>query len=121
MTWVKFQLKWRPDSVPSEINEKLGRAKAAGFKVLVSVTGDPYPSSIDYAAFVRFMDGLAKLSPAPDAIEVWNEMNIDFEWPPGEINPATYTEQMLAPFLSGDQSGQSEHHGHQRRAGPDRL
>ena len=97
MTWVKFQLKWRSDSQPSEINEKLQRAKAAGFNVLVSVTGDPYPESIDYAAFVQFMGGLAALSPAPDAIEVWNEMNIDFEWPVGSIDPALYTEQMLKP------------------------
>jgi len=97
MTWVKFQLKWRADSQPSEISERLGRAKAAGFNVLVSVTGDPYPTSIDYAAFTQFMGGLASLSPAPDAIEVWNEMNIDFEWPAGQIDPALYTEQMLAP------------------------
>ncbi|MFT5194490.1 MAG: hypothetical protein ACI9EW_001946 [Cellvibrionaceae bacterium] len=97
MTWVKFQLKWRSDSVPSEINEKLGRAKAAGFKVLVSVTGDPYPTSIDYPAFQTFMAGLGALSPAPDAIEVWNEMNIDFEWPVGQIDPAIYVEQMLKP------------------------
>jgi hypothetical protein len=39
----------------------------------------------------------AALQPAPDAIEVWNEMNIDFEWPAGEIDPATYVTAMLAP------------------------
>ncbi|MEM8856803.1 MAG: CAP domain-containing protein [Chloroflexota bacterium] len=97
MKWVKFQLKWRSDSVPSEINEKLGRAKAAGFKVLVSVTGDPYPTSIDFAAFEQFMGGMAALDPAPDAIEVWNEMNIDFEWPAGSIDPAQYVNRMLIP------------------------
>jgi hypothetical protein len=33
----------------------------------------------------------------PDAIEVWNEENIDFEWPAGQIDPAAYVNNMLAP------------------------
>ena len=97
MKWLKFQLKWRPDSVPTELVERIRLAKAAGFKVLVSVTGDPYPSEIDFAAFVAFMEGVARLPQPPDAIEVWNEMNIDYEWPPGQIDPAQYVEQMLKP------------------------
>ena len=56
---------------------------------LISVTGDPYPESINFEAFNQFMSGLAALDPAPDAIEVWNEMNIDFEWPAGTINPGS--------------------------------
>ena len=43
------------------------------------------------------MRGLAALDPPPDAIEVWNEMNIDFEWPVGLINPELYVEKMLKP------------------------
>ncbi|KXK13770.1 MAG: hypothetical protein UZ15_CFX003003243, partial [Chloroflexi bacterium OLB15] len=43
-----------------------------------------------YAAFVG---GVA--AQGADAIEVWNEMNIDREWPSGSINPALYT-QLLA-------------------------
>src|SRR5512135_3107773 len=30
-----------------------------------------------------------------DAIEVWNELNIDREWPTGQVNGASYT-QLLA-------------------------
>lgn len=97
MTWVKFQLKWRPDSQPEEITARLTQAKALGFNVLVSVTGDAYPTEIDYEAFTEFMSGLAALDTAPDAIEVWNEMNIDFEWPAGSIDPALYVEKMLQP------------------------
>jgi hypothetical protein len=33
----------------------------------------------------------------PDAIEVWNEQNIDFEWPAGQIDPTSYVNNMLAP------------------------
>ena len=34
---------------------------------------------------------------APDAIEVWNEQNIDFEWPAGQISPSSYVNNILAP------------------------
>src|SRR5207253_6635129 len=39
----------------------------------------------NYAAYVG---GLA--AQGADAIEIWNEMNIDREWKTGAINPATY-------------------------------
>ena len=97
MTWMKFQQKWRPDSKPEELLGRIQQAKALGFKVMVALTGDPYPESIDSQAFTEFLRGVAALDPPPDAIEVWNEMNIDFEWPAGEIDPAQYVNEMLAP------------------------
>ena len=97
MGWVKIQIKWRPDSKATELVERISLARAYGFKVLVSVTGDPYPTEIDFDAFVRFMQNIAQLQQPPDAIEVWNEMNIDFEWPPGQIDPAQYVDRMLRP------------------------
>jgi hypothetical protein len=30
-------------------------------------------------------------------MEIWNEMNIDFEWPAGQISPNSYVNNMLAP------------------------
>ncbi|MCB0037508.1 MAG: hypothetical protein KDE51_25930, partial [Anaerolineales bacterium] len=97
MRWVKFQQKWRADSRPEELVQRINLARAHGFKVLVSLPGDPYPDSINYAAYTNFLRGVAALETPPDAIEVWNEMNIDFEWPVGEINPTLYVEQMLKP------------------------
>lgn len=97
MGWLKFQQKWRPDSQPEELAARIQQARAAGFKVVVSLTGDPYPAVIDFDAFVTFVAGVAALDPPPNAIEIWNEMNIDFEWPPGQIDPAQYVEQMLKP------------------------
>jgi hypothetical protein len=32
-----------------------------------------------------------------DAIEIWNEQNLDREWPVGQIDPASYVGNMLAP------------------------
>ncbi|KAA3665117.1 MAG: CAP domain-containing protein, partial [Chloroflexi bacterium] len=97
MSWVKIQQKWRPDSNPNELVERIELAHAFGFKVLLSLTGDPYPNTIDFDAYVAFLQGVAALDPPPDAIEVWNEMNIDFEWPAGEISPQQYVDGMLKP------------------------
>lgn len=95
MTWVKFQHKWGPGDNPDGVAGRIQQAHANGFKVLLSIPGHPYPSSIDFAAYVDFLGGVAAYG--PDAIEIWNEQNIDFEWPAGQINAATYVNQMLAP------------------------
>jgi hypothetical protein len=95
MTWVKFQHKWGPGDGPEAVAGRIQQAKANGFKILLSIPGHPYPSSIDFAGYVDFLGGVAALG--PDAIEIWNEQNIDFEWPAGQISAATYVNQMLAP------------------------
>jgi hypothetical protein len=46
-----------------------------------------------YEEYARFVGEVAALG--PDAIEVWNEQNIDREWANGNIDPARYT-QLLA-------------------------
>ncbi len=85
MKWVKFQLQVGQDG-SALINE----AHGAGFKILFSVIGDKSqvmnPGYQDtYASYVA---GLARAG--ADAIEIWNEMNIDREWPAGQINGANY-------------------------------
>ena len=37
-------------------------------------------------------------SQGPDAIEVWNEPNIDREWPTGQVNGASYTRLLAAGY-----------------------
>ncbi len=98
MAWVKFQHKWAPGDSADVVAPLIQDAHNNGFKVLISVAGKqtyPSPNSIDFAAFTQFMGALA--AQGPDAIEVWNEQNIDFEWPAGQIDPATYVNSMLAP------------------------
>lgn len=98
MTWVKFQHKWSPGDDPNIVAGRINDAHSQGLKVLLSITGAqtyPPPGGIDFNSFVDFLGGVAALG--PDAIEVWNEMNIDFEWPAGEISPASYVNNMLAP------------------------
>jgi uncharacterized protein YraI len=95
MTWVKFQFKWSPGSDPNSVAGLINLGHANGFRVLISAPGPSYPSSIDYAGYVAFLRGVAALG--ADAIEVWNEMNLDREWPRGQISPASYVTNMLAP------------------------
>jgi LysM repeat protein len=103
MTWVKFQHKWAPGDNPSDLAGLVDQGHSNGLKVLISVTGKniyPQANSIDFGAFTEFMRGLASLPNPPDAIEVWNEMNIDFEWPAGQISPTSYVSNMLTPTFN---------------------
>lgn len=102
MTWVKFQHKWGCDDNPADLAGRIGQAQANGFKVLLSIPGSPYPSSIDFQCYVNFLGGVA--AQGPNAIEVWNEMNIDFEWPAGQIDPTSYVNNMLAPAYNAIKS-----------------
>ncbi|MBC8098470.1 MAG: hypothetical protein H7Y11_03430 [Armatimonadetes bacterium] len=49
-----------------------------------------------YQDFARFLGDVAALG--PDAIEVWNEPNIDREWPAGQISGANYTQMLTAAY-----------------------
>ena len=102
MTWVKFQHKWGCGNNPGDVAGRIQQAQANGFKVLLAIPGSPYPSSIDFECYVEFLRGVAALG--PDGIEVWNEMNIDFEWPAGQIDPTSYVNNMLAPAYNAIKS-----------------
>jgi len=96
MSWVKFQVKWHPGMTGGDVAARVQQGHSAGFKVLLSITGgSEYPSSIDYGGYVEFLRQVAQQG--PDAIEVWNEQNIDREWPAGQISATTYVQRILAP------------------------
>lgn len=98
MTWIKYQYKWPSGDTLANLQSIIEAAHNEGFKILVTITGDtPYPAanSINYSSYVDFVKQVAALG--PDAVEIWNEMNIDFEWPVGQISPSTYVTNMLAP------------------------
>jgi hypothetical protein len=94
MTWIKLQVTWT-ETYSSTVGAKVNAFHRAGFKVLLSITGDPYPDDIDYGAYVAYLGRVAGYQ--PDAIEVWNEMNLATEWPAGRISPSGYVRYMLAP------------------------
>ena len=70
----------------------------AGFKVLLSVIGDK-SRVMDPAYRAEYAGWVAGLAAAgADAIEVWNEPNIDHEWPEGQISAAAYTQLLQAAY-----------------------
>ena len=102
MTWTKMQLDWSPGMDPSAAAGMIAAAHANGFKILLGITGGTYPQSIDFGSYVSFVRGVA--SYGPDGIEIWNEMNLDREWPTGQISPASYVQFMLAPAYNAIKS-----------------
>jgi hypothetical protein len=92
MRWVKIQA--GDGTVPTAFIQE---AHGLGLKVLISAIDKPnIPRAMDPAFQDSFATYLANIAKAgADAIEVWNEPNIEREWPAGQINGANYT-QMLA-------------------------
>jgi hypothetical protein len=90
MKWAKRQLSVGMDGTPF-----ITEAHGAGYKVLYSVIGDK--NQVMNASYQdTYANYVASLATAgADAIEIWNEMNIDREWPAGQVNGANYV-----PLLS---------------------
>jgi hypothetical protein len=99
MNWVKHQTRWGPGDSPAGEAGRIADAHNKGFKVLLSVLGSPAASNpANFPAYATFVGELAKLG--PDAIEVWNEENIDREWQNGAINPTTYTDLLKQAYVA---------------------
>jgi LysM repeat protein len=100
MRWAKAQIRYNLGDPPSVALGAINTARGQGFKILLSIVGNPAqlaanPSAY-YSQFASFLGGVAALG--PDAIEVWNEQNIDREWPAGQINGAAYTQMLQQAF-----------------------
>jgi hypothetical protein len=99
MRWVKHQLRYGLGNDPGVAAGLIQSAHAAGFKVLLGIVGTPsemgnFDSYIQ--SYAQFVGGVATLG--ADAIEVWNEPNIDREWPAASINGGNYTRLLAAAF-----------------------
>ena len=96
MTWVKKQ-------VTHGISDGagiIGAAHPQGFKVLLGALGskdrlrDNFDGYVnEFAQYVGFL-----ASQGADAIEVWNEPNIDREWPLGQVNGGRYVQLLAAAY-----------------------
>ena len=96
MTWVKKQVQYGI----SDGKDLIEKAHAEGFKVMLGAKGDKNQLGADMdsyiANFAEYVAYLAELG--ADAIEVWNEPNIDREWPNGSISGASYTRMLKAAY-----------------------
>lgn len=100
MTWMKVQLRYHIGSNPGIAAQAINDAHARGFKILLGIVGDPGELAAGGAAYVRdfanFLGGVAALG--PDAIEVWNEPNLDREWPRGQISGTAYADMLRQAY-----------------------
>ena len=97
MTWVKMQLTFSQGSSTADAQNILNYGREHDFKVLLSIKGNMSQLAANpttfYSQYATFVAAVARLG--PDAIEIWNEPNIDREWPAGLISGTNYT-QLLA-------------------------
>ena len=102
MTWVKFQVRYGGGTDASGEAGRIQQAHNSGLRILLSVIGDhhqlrnnPQQFYRDYAAFLGSL-----ASHGADGIEVWNEQNIEREWPNGFISGSNYTEMLRAAYAA---------------------
>jgi hypothetical protein len=100
MTWLKMQISYVRGGSTADAQNVINHARNHGFKVLLSIKGlkselNANPAQY-YLDFAGFLGAVAALN--PDAIEVWNEPNIDAEWPAGKIDGTNYTEMLKKAY-----------------------
>jgi LysM repeat protein len=100
MTWVKRQVVWNQGDSANNVQGLINEARSKGFKILLSVKGNPAQLAVNpaqyYQQFASYLGDVAALG--PEAIEVWNEQNIDREWPAGQISPQAYTQMLTLAY-----------------------
>jgi hypothetical protein len=101
MTWIKKQIRYSPGDNPVSAGQDLLKIKDEGFKVLAAVVGSREDLANGgrgyYQQYAEFVAGLAT---TVDAIEIWNEPNIDVEWPTGDISAADYTQLLATAYAA---------------------
>ena len=99
MDWVKIQLRYeRGVTNPDDFGWQVQLLNSNSLGVLFGVVGHPQDLlepgyNADYAAFVG-----ALAARGANGIEVWNEINLDREWPVGRIDPRMYTELLKVSY-----------------------
>ncbi len=101
MTWIKVQWRYYVGQSAAEVAGEIQKAHDNGFHILLGIVGDKaqmgnFNSYI--ASYASFVSDVAALG--ADAIEVWNEPNIDREWPAGMIQGGNYTQLLAAAYTA---------------------
>jgi len=101
MTWMKVQARFNQTSPPNMANE-IATAHNNGFKILVGTVGNPAELAQGGQGYINsYVGWLAQIaSQGADAIEVWNEPNLDREWPRGQISGSAYAAMLQAAYQS---------------------
>lgn len=97
MTWVKFQTQ------DTDIPGRIAAAKANGLKVLIGAVGDRARAADTnyHREFAAYLADLVRQG--ADAIEVWNEPNLDREYGGpgnGQVNPENYANMLREAYIA---------------------
>jgi hypothetical protein len=104
MTWVKIQCCSAQDGLTVDFGPAIQNAHNNGLRILISVvdkTDNRYRVT-DPVYQQTYADYVVNLAlQGADAIEIWNEMNIDREWPSGQISGTSYAQflKFVAPQI----------------------
>ena len=99
MTWMKIQSRFYHYSHP-DVGGTIAHAHSNGFKILVGTVGNPEELAQGGQGYINsYTDWLARVAAqGADAIEVWNEPNLDREWPRGQISGVAYAQMLRLAF-----------------------
>ncbi len=98
MTWVKAQIQFTPEKSGAEVLPIIATAHDRGFKILLTITGaggDPL-DEVYQQSYLAFLRDVAAFY--PDAIEVWQEPNIDRWWPTNQISGQSYVNLLAQAY-----------------------
>jgi hypothetical protein len=100
MSWMKVQIRHNNGDGPGAAAEAIATARNNGFRVLIGTVGNPNQLGAGGQGYVdAFTNWLAGIAAAgPDAIEVWNEPNLDREWPTGQISGTAYASLLAQAY-----------------------
>lgn len=103
MTWIKWQIPYviGDANLFNVARDRINYAHRNGFYVLLSIKGSKDEMSAVgfeeyFPLYAQFLGEIAALQ--PDAIQVWNEMNLDREWPQGTIDPRAYVDMLRLSY-----------------------
>ncbi len=100
MSWMKIQIRYSPGGDTGIAAGAISLAHGNGLKILLGLVGysnDLAGGGDGYIqGFANWVGATASLG--PDAIEVWNEPNLDREWPTGQISGAAYAHVLAASY-----------------------
>jgi uncharacterized protein YraI len=101
MGWAKYQVVM-PGGAP-DLSGVIAAAKGAGLKILIGAVGDRGRAA-DANYHKEFAAALATVArQGPDAIEVWNEPNLDREYGgsnTGQVNPENYVNMLKEAYTA---------------------
>ena len=98
MNWVKIQLRYNRGDNADDYGWQVQYNNDNGFKVLFGVVGnkDDVLQSGYFDEYAAFVGRLAEIG--ANGIEIWNEVNLDREWPHGRIDPTLYTQLLKTSY-----------------------